>query len=172
MIAPAITNNFLRRNVEEAERKLQRRGKTITHGHLVAELTFGFWTEFFERTHYRLLKGIPIRVFPNLLKRIKRVNIYNVLNDIRTFRNRVYHNEPVCFNNGSFDISRAYQIRNSIMDLLSWLSPDIPPWIIRFDDSRYELSLTEYYSRKNNSVMLNLERIIIKLKQSLHLFKR
>jgi hypothetical protein len=159
-------NEFLRKSVQDAEWKIQKRGKAITHGRIVSELTFGFWTELFERTHYRLLKGVPIKAFPNLPATTKRVDIYNALNDIRRFRNRVYHNEPVCFYNGMCDVSDAIRIRESILELLRWMSNDIVPWSDKFEDSTLELAMTHQYSANGKSARLFINRFFVKLNYS------
>lgn len=65
----------------------------ITPGKIIAEQTFGFWTSLFESRHYSLIAGSIIHCFPLKLSHINRNLISVSLNNIREFRNRIYHNE-------------------------------------------------------------------------------
>lgn len=139
------TNNFLKKSVEDAESKLIRQGRPVTQGRIISELTFAFWTELFAKTHYSLLKGVPIRAFANLPSTVKRHQVYRTLTDIRQFRNRIYHNEPICFLNGACDLNPAALVRDQIVELLGWLSPILPEWVSEIDDSDLELIMTEKF---------------------------
>ncbi|MFN8340266.1 MAG: Abi family protein [Cyclobacteriaceae bacterium] len=124
-----IPNHTLRQQVEKAERKLRSARVTITSGKVISEQTFGFWTEFFERSHYRILLGRPIQIFANLPPRHGRQIAYETLNNIRLFRNRLYHNEPICFNGNAIDFQKAEDIYDAIRDVYSWLDPELLRWI-------------------------------------------
>jgi hypothetical protein len=139
------TNDFLKRSIEEAESTLRRQKKILSQGRIISELTFGFWTELFDRTHYSLLKGVPIKIFPNLPPTIRRVQIYDRLRDIRRFRNRIYHNEPICFVNGMCDLAPAEKIGREALDLISWLSADMFQWISVIDHSQQEILKTKQF---------------------------
>ena len=80
---------------------------TITPGKIIAEQTFGFWTSLYEPRHYRLIAGYVIHCFPYKPSHVNRTYIANILKDIREFRNRVYHNEAICFNNITIDFTHA-----------------------------------------------------------------
>lgn len=60
------TNDFLKREINKAEKRLLKMGTPITCGKIIAEQTLGFWTVLFEVHHYRLLKGKPIQIFQSL----------------------------------------------------------------------------------------------------------
>lgn len=124
-----VPNHFLRQQVEKAERKLRAVHVPITSGKVISEQTFGFWTEFFERAHYRILLGRPIQIFTNLPAAHGRQIVYDTLNNIRFFRNRLYHNEPVCFNVNTIDFQKAEDIYQSIRDVFSWCDPELLLWI-------------------------------------------
>jgi hypothetical protein len=124
-----VPNHTLRQQVEKAERKLRNAHVTITTGKVISEQTFGFWTEFFERAHYRILLGRPIQIFTNLPSGHGRQIAYDTLNNIRLFRNRLYHNEPICFNGNAIDFQKAQDIHQSIRDVFSWCDPELLLWI-------------------------------------------
>ncbi|MFK8102318.1 MAG: hypothetical protein AB8G15_07335 [Saprospiraceae bacterium] len=112
------SNFFLKNQIEKAERKLRRRGSRITAGKVIAEQTFGFWTSLFDPHHYRLLRGSIINCFPNKLTTVNRSEISVKLQRIRDFRNRIYHNEPICFDRNQINFRIAEDIKNDIYDLL------------------------------------------------------
>ncbi|PST83083.1 hypothetical protein C7T94_10730 [Pedobacter yulinensis] len=89
----------MRHSVQNAEAAIRRKGAAVTAGKVIAEQTFGFWTSLFETHHFRLIGGAPLTCFANKPAVENRSSIAAKLNDIRQFRNRVYHNEPICFLN-------------------------------------------------------------------------
>jgi len=107
---------------------LSKFGPSITNDKLVSELSFGFWSLFFERNHYRVLSGAPIKIFKSKPKNIGRNKIYATLNNIRKFRNRVYHYEHICFSSNSIDLSQSEEIHKSIYSVLSWFDSDLVEW--------------------------------------------
>ena len=124
-----ITNDFLKNSIEKSEKRLKRLNLTITSSRIIADQSFGFWTEFFEVHHYKLLKGRPIKIFDNLPAGMGRKEVSDRLNKIRMIRNRISHNEPICFK-GTFldfaEIEGAYLI---LLELISWINPDLNNWM-------------------------------------------
>ncbi len=118
-----IRNEFLKNEVEKAERRLRKSGAAITSGRVIAEQTLGFWTDLFEVHHYRLLAGKPIQIFSYLPSRHGRKEVNDELNKIRRFRNRINHNEPICFNGNNIDFTTATDVYNSIISILNWIDP-------------------------------------------------
>ena len=90
--------NQERQLVLNAENQLQAQGKTVDSDRLIAELNFGFWTSLLN-THYetqglwpRLLRA----AFPHIARRQRtRRIVARRLNDIRHFRNRIFHHETI-----------------------------------------------------------------------------
>ncbi len=117
-------------NITKAENKVIAR---LTHNRLVAELMFGFWTGFFSKGVYKALKAVPYKIFTNLPPGTQRASIYTTLNEIRLFRNRVYHNEPICFFNGTLDLTHARYIHTNIKNVLNWIDPDLLTWTNELD---------------------------------------
>jgi len=124
---------FLRNSVEKAERTIRRKGGAISSGKVISEQSFGFWTSLFETHHYRLIGGVIIHCFPNKPNNVNRSVISQKLNRIREFRNRVYHNEPICFNGPNIDFSQAEDIRDEIFEMLSWIDSDLSTYTEYFN---------------------------------------
>ncbi|HEY4652437.1 MAG TPA: hypothetical protein VIG72_13530 [Pontibacter sp.] len=130
-----VQNEFLLLEVVRAEKRLRKSRTPVSTSKIIAEQTFGFWTDLFELQHYKLLKGRPIKMFRNLPTGYGRREIYDVLNKIRIHRNRIYHNEPICFDsNGRTCFGDAIGIHALIMDVFSWITPDLLCWLTDIDD--------------------------------------
>ena len=73
----------------------------------------------------------------------QRKNVSAPLNTFRTFRNRVFHNESICWNlNRVEDIHRemivvmGWMIHREMIVVMGWMNRDVPGWlqlIDRFD---------------------------------------
>lgn len=86
--------------VNQTKNLLYRRGEEISKEKLLAELSLGFWVNLFKKPYEKKLRINDIKkIFPNLpsqsVKFINRNVIYQELNHIRNFRNRVFHYEKV-----------------------------------------------------------------------------
>lgn len=72
-------------------------------------------------------------VFPHIDKQLNQRNVIsNKLNNIRKFRNRIFHFEPICNN-----LETLKNNHNQILELLEGLNKDILIWtkqIDRFDE--------------------------------------
>jgi hypothetical protein len=122
----------MRNDVARAEDKLYRSRRTPSGSNVLAEQNLGFWAGMFEPVHYRLLKGVPIRTFQRLPSGYGRKEVANKLQEIRLFRNRVYHNEPLCFAAGRFDLNEANAVHRHLIDLSGWLDPKFGNWMGSF----------------------------------------
>ena len=118
-------NDYLRRSVERAETTLTDKGHNITAGRIIAELNLGFWNSLFETHHYALLRGVPCTIFNSLPTGLGRKGINNRIRKIRQLRNRVSHNEPICFEDREFSMAYAKSQYKTICDFLSWIDPEI-----------------------------------------------
>lgn len=119
------TNDFLKREIIKAEKRLQKSGTPITSGKIIAEQTLGFWTDLFEVHHYRLLRGKPIQIFNSLPAGHGRKEVIDELDNVRRFRNRINHNEPICFSGSKIDFTDTLEVHKSITNLLTWIDPEI-----------------------------------------------
>lgn len=113
---------------------------TITPGKIISEQTFGFWTSLFEPRHYRLIAGSVIHCFPRKPAEVNRSYLAGVLKDIREFRNRIYHNEAICFNNITIDFSHAQHVKTEIYNLLEWMDTDLKVYVSQFDTIDLKIS--------------------------------
>jgi hypothetical protein len=129
---------WIKSQVQKAENKT--RG-TITPGKIISEQVFGFWTSLFEPRHYRLINGNVIHCFSHKPANVNRAYIANVLTDIREFRNRIYHNEAICFNNIAIDFVHARYVKTETYNLLKWMDADLSPYVNQFDEVDAKINL-------------------------------
>jgi hypothetical protein len=129
----ARSNYSLKTSVVKAEKTIKRKGGTVSSGKVIAEQSLGFWTRLFDTHHYRLIGGSPIHAFPNKPAFESRNTINQKLNKVRKFRNRIYHNEPICFDQNLIDFTEAHEIKNEIYEILSWIDNDLTDYINYFD---------------------------------------
>lgn len=94
-------------------------------GHLVAQLTFGFWVRLCHRpyAHGRLsgarLWPAALSRFPGCPRRYRNQNdISDAFGKMRDFRNSVAHHQPV------WD-RKPVEVHERALELLSWLSQDL-----------------------------------------------
>jgi len=124
---------FLKKSIQKAEKTIKRKGSAVTSGKVIAEQSFGFWASLFDTHHYRLIGGSPIHAFPLKPAYANRNLINQKLNKIRAFRNRIYHNEPICFNGQHIDFSEAREIKEEIYELLNWIDEDLTDYVEYFN---------------------------------------
>ena len=120
-----MVNDFLKREVERSEHTLLGKKRNVTAGRVIAELNLGFWNSLYETHHYALLKGVPCQIFKNLPTGYGRKEVNTMIQEIRMLRNRVSHNEPLCFSNKVFDMTYVKEMYAKINDFLSWINPEI-----------------------------------------------
>lgn len=125
---------FIKTQVIKTERKFRKKGIPVTNGKIVSEQSFGFWLALFLPHHHSLLSGQLIHIFPNKPSSVNRANIYGRLNQIREFRNRVNHCEPLCFEANEINCAKAEEVLKDIYELLSWIGSDTIPFIKVFDN--------------------------------------
>ena len=114
---------LLRSCVKKTETKFERRRTVLTSGKIISDQTFGFWLAFFLAHHYTLVGGQPIQIFAHKPVTENRASIYDKLDNIKSFRNRVNHCEPLCFNGHNIDCSLALDIRTKLYNLVQWIDP-------------------------------------------------
>lgn len=134
---------YLKQSVLNAELKIKKKGNAISSGTVIAEQNFGFWTSLFETPHYKLIKGVVIHCFPHKPVVVNRSIINRKLNRIREFRNRVYHNEPICFNGKSVDFTYTRLIKEELFELLEWIDPDLSVYVKSFPSIEKQIRIGE-----------------------------
>ncbi|MEV9477600.1 hypothetical protein ACOTVS_11750 [Aliarcobacter butzleri] len=142
------------RMIGTVKHKLGKGGQTVTDGKIIAELNFGFWTTLFEEKVYKtkIWRKIFKDVFPyyphTLVIDNDIDNISNILNDIRKFRNRIFHYEQIIMK------SNLDKIHSDILNVISWINPSMYQLTKAFD---------EYSLMNQNKKFINKQVSEIKL---------
>lgn len=66
---------------------------------VVSSVTFGFWTYLFTKIPFQRGGKSLLKIFPAKTKGLGQRAVYNELQVIKTFRNRIAHHEAICFDN-------------------------------------------------------------------------
>jgi hypothetical protein len=140
----SASNFYLKNAVINAERSIRRKGGTATAGKIIAEQSFSFWTSLFDTHHYRLIGGVVIHCFPHKPHHVSRNVLNRKLNHIREFRNRIYHNEPICFLGNTIDFTYANAIKHEIYELLSWIDASLVNYLKQFDAIDYNIYIASH----------------------------
>ncbi len=108
--------------IETAKQKLRTNRKPVTHGRIVAELSFGFWTGFFNKANLSNGLGFMLsgKAFPHAQKSNREVrNLNTKWKRVRDLRNRVFHHDRIIHWEDLDD-----QHRN-ILEVTKWISPEL-----------------------------------------------
>lgn len=87
--------------IVQAKKQISNRSEVTSPSKVIAELTLGFWVS--------LLISTP-------------------LNNIRRFRNRIFHNESICWN-----MDKITSIHSSLILVMGWINADLPNWLKEID---------------------------------------
>ncbi|OXE37174.1 MAG: hypothetical protein CGW95_03240 [Phenylobacterium zucineum] len=110
--------------INKAIADLARAGRAPTPGAVIAELNFGFWVMILSRRYDATLwRGNFSSVFQEGGKRIARQRVHNRMDEIRKFRNRVFHHEPIYHQNPA-------QFHDDIIEAIRWICPDSADWAL------------------------------------------
>ena len=124
---PGLTN--LNKYITQASKQIVGRHEQITTSKIIAELTLGFWVSLLNAEYERLLWKDLRRAFPYIPKKDrKRKNVSAPLNRFRAFRNRVFHNESICWN-----MKKVQEIHDELLLVLEWINMDLPEWLKEID---------------------------------------
>lgn len=125
---------YLREQINASKRKIRSRRTRVNTNNIVAEQTLGFWISMFEDYHHRLLGGVLLSCFPHKPRRVNRNTLHQKMKRVNKLRNRVYHNEPICFDNNSIDFSKVEQARTDVLELLSWIGVSAEKYCLEYDN--------------------------------------
>ena len=110
--------------LDKAMNDLRDRHVPINQGAVVAELNFGFWVTLLGRTYARSLwPPLLSRVFLQGGRRMSWQAVHGRMNDLRNFRNRVAHHEPI------YHLNPA-AVHAEIIEAVAWICPDTAAWIL------------------------------------------
>lgn len=113
----------------EIQKRLESSKKEATIDRVIAELNFGFWTTMFNRKYAKYLWKPLLKAFPNIPKEYrKRTIVSSRLNHIRTFRNRIYHYEPIIW-----DFEKILIEHKEIFEIIKWIESNTKNWARKFD---------------------------------------
>ena len=113
------------KNLIAAKNKLERSNKSITKGHLMAELSFGFWIHLCTKSyktklwHTKNFFRTVFKNYPNMSQFDKMSSIYPVLKQSLEIRNRIFHHEIIITN--QIGIENIY---NKMKELLFYIDED------------------------------------------------
>jgi hypothetical protein len=157
-------NIYLKSSVNEVIRKNK---PFVTHHKIISELKLGYWTSLFDNNHFRVLKGVPRNSFKKLPSKVNRKKLYKKLCDIRDFRNRIYHNEPIIFEKDSktnkvlFSLQNSNKAYNDIIEVFEWLDIDFNQWTKRINNIPFELQRAKYVFNYYPGKIYYFQRIIL-----------
>lgn len=124
---PGLAN--MNRYITQANKQIAGRHESSTPSKVVAELTLGFWVSLLNSEYERILWKDLRRAFPFMPKKQRqRKNVSAPLNTFRTFRNRVFHNESICWN-----LQRVEEIHQEMVTVMGWINKDVPAWLQQVD---------------------------------------
>lgn len=99
-----------------------RQNGRYTNDRVVSSVSFGFWTHLFTRQPFRRGGQNLLRIFPNRTIGLGQRAIFNELQEIKTFRNRIAHHEAICFDNkGRIDMTRTQNKYELILKYIAFL---------------------------------------------------
>ena len=81
---------------------------------------------------------------PNRPNHVGRQAIFAKADSVRYFRNRVYHNEPICFSKTGLDSSHARKVRLEAHELLQWMNVDLAHYAQYFDNITAKINSATY----------------------------
>ena len=124
---PGLSN--LNRYITKASKQIAGRHEIVTPSKIIAELTLGFWVSLLNAEYELLLWKHLRRAFPYMPKHLRqRKNVSSPLNSFRSFRNRVFHNESICWS-----MKRVREIHNELYQVMGWINKDLPTWALSLD---------------------------------------
>lgn len=108
--------------INHAVSELRRAGRAVTPDAVLAELNFGFWVLLLSRRYdANIWRSTFAPAFREGGKRMARQRVHNRMNEIRDFRNRVFHHEPI------YHLDPA-QRHADIIQAIAWLCPETAVW--------------------------------------------
>ncbi|MEZ5750612.1 MAG: hypothetical protein R3D60_01150 [Paracoccaceae bacterium] len=108
--------------VLRARNKRQDEKGRVSHGCMVAELTFGFWTNMLLAKYEEHFWSPLSSAFPDVPSGTTYDDLSRKCDRVSALRNRIFHHEPMFKRN----ITEDYR---ATLELLSWLNPKAAIWI-------------------------------------------
>ena len=110
---------FDKKHCEKMKKVISKRYQSLcnegnySHSKLLSSLEFGVWKYMFADFQYKVTGQKLLSIFPNkpkssAAKQYDNTFIFNELNYINTLRNRIAHQEPICFSHKTRKIDTTY----------------------------------------------------------------
>jgi hypothetical protein len=113
----------LTKNIEKVQKRIQRAGYPVVTSRIVSGLSFDFWATLLYRRYDRLIWQTRLhRTFPNLPGGMTRRDVEGLVNDVKAFRNRIAHHEPILRANHSM-------VHTNILRLIRFRCPETAAWV-------------------------------------------
>jgi len=117
----------LHKTIDDAKQQVRASKCQLDTPHVVAALSFGFWTTLLSK---RLTDAIWLpalhRAFPEFYKlhakAVTRADAAKLFDEIRHFRNRVFHHEPL------FHRKSLQGDYDRLLEAAAWICPDLTLW--------------------------------------------
>ena len=118
-----------RSEIEKARSSIKVKRHTATPDKIISDLSFGFWVSLLNTRHEQEFWKELRLAFPRCpKKRRQRNEISKVLNLIRDLRNRAAHHDALLWL--APDVRQRHLL---CLEVIGWVSPDLKPWLTRFD---------------------------------------
>jgi len=128
-VIPALPA-WQQKQLAEARQKLQLNGKSISPGRMVAELQFGFWTGFFNKSHAGTGLGHALSsgAFPHAPRPERDMKKLDARwKQIRDLRNRVFHHERI------IHWTNLDAQHTAIIEVIGWITPELRQMALALD---------------------------------------
>ena len=160
-----IVNEYLKNKITN----VLRNNRTASNGKIVSELSFGFWTDLFEPKFFPLLNGRPLYIFYSLPAGTNRSIVSGRLKTIKSFRNRIYHNEPIIFGvdqsgNTIFTTQDCVEIYKELKAFFGYFNLDFKVWTRRIDNVLLEIQRAECVHKEYPKITYYSKRIALGIK--------
>jgi hypothetical protein len=107
-------------DIQAAKENISLRINGMRPGHIVAELSFGFWVKMFANAYEKQLWVPHLRhCFP---AKISRKALHDRLTSIKDLRNRIAHHETLIKRKVDQDYA-------DLMETIGWISPTLRRWV-------------------------------------------
>lgn len=133
----SINGIFNQSSTQETQKAIQKEYLSLqkegsySHDKLLSVLSFGIWKYMFSKPQFSATQKCLLAIFPyrpksSIFVQYNHNYIYKELDNINKLRNRVAHNEPICFDKSKNAISTTY-VREKyaqVTKLLTWMGID------------------------------------------------
>ena len=112
-------NSYQSHQIERSQRNLEGHGQSTSRSRMLGQLPFGFWVSTFDKHLDRTWRGLEVVAFPHAPRAQRRIPVIReTLDDIRQFRNRVFHHERILHRGPS-------RVHKECREIIGWLSPHL-----------------------------------------------